>query len=105
MRGIRELAELASDEKSGLLPDINRVIPDPLETTGDVDHAKTPLTELRLSSEREDIVNEPAVRRVDHLIQVDEELGPLEIAVGERFEGHGEHLLGPTPHFLETLDE
>ena len=97
VRGVRELAKLTGDEEGGLLSDVDGVIADPLETAGDEDHAKPPLTELRLSSKREDVVDQPAVRRVDQLVQVDEELGSFEVAVGERLERDDEHLLGPLP--------
>ncbi len=83
VRRVRELPELAGDEVGSLFADVDCVVADPLETARDEDHPETPFTALLVGSEREDVVNEPPVRGVDLLVQDDELLGALEVAVAE----------------------
>ena len=103
MRGVRELAELASDEERGLLADVDRVVADPLEAARDDDHAEAPFAELGVAAEREDVADDPPVGAVDQLVEIDERLGSGGIAVREGVECDADHLLGPLAHLLEAL--
>jgi arsenate reductase (thioredoxin) len=77
VRGVRELAELAADEEGRLLPDVDRVIADPLEAAGDEEHAQAPGTR-------------PA--------------GAVHAEVVASMQGAGVDLEGKTPRALESAD-
>ena len=100
VRRVGELAELAGDEVRGLLADVDGVVADPLEAARDEDHPQPPLALLRLVPDVEQAADDAAVRAVDQLVELDERLGPLEIALRERVECDADHLLGalrPSP--------
>ena len=105
MRGVRELAELAGDEVRGLLADVDGVISDPLQAARDDDHPQAPLADLGVGPEVEEALDDPPVRAVDQLVEVDEALGAGEVALGERPHRDSDHLLGAAAHLLEGLDE
>ena len=98
VRGVGELAELAGDEVCGLLADVDGVVTDPLEAARDEDHPQTPLPLLELMPHVEQPVDDPAVRAVDQLVELEERLCRDPVALLERAEGHADHLLGALPH-------
>ena len=81
------------------------MVADPLEGTRDDDHPQAVLPHLRVAAELENARDDPAVRAVDELVEVDEGLGPFEVAVAERIERDPDHLLTARPHLFEALDE
>src|SRR2546421_3617652 len=93
MRGVRELTELAGHEIRGLLADVDGVVADPLQATRDDDHPQAPLADGQIVAELEDPLDYAPVAAVDQLVQVDEGLGPLDVAGRERVHRDAEHLL------------
>ena len=104
-RGVRELAELAGDEIRGLLADVDGVVADPLEAARDEDHPQPPLPHLEIVPEIEQAVDDPPVRAVDQLVQVEERLGCDAVALLQRAERDADHLLGALSHLLEALEQ
>src|SRR5215213_4587033 len=86
MRRVGELAELTGDEKGGALADVHRVVPDPLQAARRKQHSQPPLAQLRRRPELEHVVHNTPAGAVDQLVEVDERLGALEVAIGERIE-------------------
>jgi hypothetical protein len=105
MRRVGELAELARDEVGRALADVHCVVADPLEAARDEDHPKAPLVQLRISAEREDVLDKATVGAVDQLVEVDQRLRLLEVARRERVERDLDHLLGTRAHLFEPVDE
>ena len=81
------------------------MIADPLERPRDEHHSQTVFAHPRRLAKLEDPLDDAPVRAVDELVEIDERLGALEIALDERIERHTDHLLAARAHLLETLDE
>src|SRR5437763_5421367 len=105
VRRVGELAELARQQVRDLLADIDRVIADPLERPRNEHHSQTVFAHPRRLAELEDPLDDAPVRAVDELVEIDERLGALEIALDERIERHTDHLLAARAHPHNTLDE
>lgn len=105
MRRIRELVEIARDEKRSLLSDVDGVVSDSLDAAGDDDHAQAPLLRSRLIREREHLVRDAMICPIDQLVQVDETVRPRNIPIGESIERDPHHLLGAITHLGQPLDE
>ena len=95
---VGELAELAGDEVRGLLADVDGVVADPLEAARDEDHPQPPLPLLELVPDVEQPVDDPPVRAVDQLVELEQRLGRDPVALLERAERDADHLLGPLAH-------
>ncbi len=104
-RGVGELAELAGDEVRGLLADVDGVVADPLETARDQDHPQAPLPHLDIVAEIEQAVDDPPVRPVDQLVELQERLGGNSVSLLQRPERDADHLLGTFAHLLEALEQ
>ena len=72
VRGVRELAELASHQVGDLLPDVHGVVADPLDAPRHDQHPQPVLALLRSVAERENVLGRIAVRAVDELVELDE---------------------------------
>ena len=59
----------------------------------------------RRVAEGEHLLVRVAVRAVDQLVELDERLGPADVARGERVDRDPDHLLGAPAHLLEGLDQ
>ena len=105
MRRVGELAELAGDEIGDLLADVDGVVADPLDATGDDEHPQTILALLGGVAEREHVVDRLAVRAVDQVVELVQRHRLLDVAVGERVERDADHLLGALAHVLERVED
>ena len=105
MRGVRELAELARDEVRRLLADVDRVVADPLEAAGDDDHAQPPLALSGVAAELEHVLDDAPVRSVDQLVEVDEALGPLDVALRRTSRARRGSSPRRGSHLVEALDQ
>src|SRR6266487_246068 len=105
VRGVRELTELRRQEVGRLLADVDRMIADALQGTGDDHHAEAILPHLGVLAELQDALDDPPVRPIDELVEIDKRFGACKVPVAERVEGNPDHLLAARPHLLEALDE
>src|SRR5207247_2154445 len=105
VRGVRELAKLCRQEVGGLLADVDGVVADALEGTGDDDHAEAVLPHLGVTAELQNALDDPPIRSIDELVEIDERLGACKIPVAERVECDPDHLLAARTHLLEAFDE
>ena len=64
-------------------------------------HSRT----LEIVPELEQAVDDPPVRPVDQLVQVEERLGGNAVALLQRAERDADHLLGALAHLLEALEQ
>ena len=53
----------------------------------------------------EHLLHDPPAGPVDELVQLDQRVGTLEVAVGERVEGDPNHFFRPVAHLRQPLDE
>ena len=81
------------------------MVADPLEAARDEDHPQAPLPGLDLMTEIEQAVDDPPVRAVDQLVQLEQRLGGNAVAQLQRTERDADHLLGPFPHLLEPFEQ
>ena len=105
VRCVLELAKLAAHEVGRLLADVDRVVADSLEAAGHDDHEQRPLARRGVALEAGELVDDPPIRAVDQLVELDERLGRGEVPAPERVERDARHLLGPGAHLLEPLDD
>ena len=80
MRRVGELAELPRHEVRDPLADVDGVVADPLDRTRDQDHPQPPLAHRRIGAELQQVPDDAPVGAVDQLVEIDERLGPGEIA-------------------------
>src|SRR5207247_2046708 len=93
MRCVGELAELRGEQVRDLLTDVDRVIADSLQGAGHQHHPQPVLAHPRRLSELEDAPDHATIRAVDELVELDERLGALEVAIAERVERDSDHFL------------
>src|SRR5215475_6830932 len=103
MRRVRELAELPRDEEGGLLADVDGVVADPLEATGNEHHPHSPLEVLM--PELEDAPDDAAVGAVDQLVQIHQRLGEGSVTRMESPHRDPRHLLCPLAHLAEAFEQ
>src|SRR4051794_29919437 len=101
MRRVAELAELAGHEVRDLLPDVDRMVADPLDTARDDEHAQAVLALRGRVTEGKDVLGGVPVRPIDQLVEIDERLCLVGVALGEGVEGDADHLLAALPHVLD----
>src|SRR3954469_20720244 len=77
VRRVRELSELGREQVGGLLPDIDRVVPDPLQRPRDDHHPEPVLAHVRVTAQFHDSFDDPPVCPVDELVEVDQGLSAL----------------------------
>src|SRR6266508_244197 len=105
VRGVSELAKLRRQEVSGLFADVDGVVANALEGPGDDDHAESVLPHLGVPAELQDTLDDPPVRTVDELVEINKRLGACQISVPERVQRYPDHLLAAGTHLLEAFDE
>jgi hypothetical protein len=88
-----------------LLADVDRAVADPLDRPGDDDHPQSPLAHLRSAHDVHEPLDEAPVRAVDQLVELDEALGTLEVALAEGVHRHAQHLLRALAHLGQDRDE
>ena len=75
MRSVRELRELPGHDEGRLLADVDGVVADPLEATGNRDLPHSPLERLGVVDVAEHLVEHLAVRVVDEVVELMQRAG------------------------------
>src|SRR3954454_9014345 len=105
VRGVRELAEQPGHHERGLLADVDRVVADALERTGDEDHVHRPLAHVDVVAGVEREPEDLAVEAVDLLVLAHEVLGEREVAQLEALLGLAHLGARELAHLLDALED